>query len=179
MLALTERMGRYQKQLVKALPKMVKAASSKALQDAFKAHLKETEGHVAVLYTKGGDYSAILKIDNPVTQYCADIEAYYEFSNLLTSVVRTLGEGYALHKQDVFTRKGFEGEESDNREYLSESYFNYFEGRQRNFCNIDPDVIWESLYLELRQPVVTDFREISVKLKFPKFRNSLKPKMCC
>lgn len=105
--------------------------------------IEETEGHVAVLYTKGGDYSAILKIDNPVTQYCADIEAYYEFSNLLTSVVRTLGEGYALHKQDVFTRKGFEGEESDNREYLSESYFNYFEGRPYTECQTYITIVQE------------------------------------
>lgn len=105
--------------------------------------IEETERHVGILYTKGGDYSAILKIDNPVTQYCADIEAYYEFSNLLTSVVRTLGEGYALHKQDVFTRKGFEGEESDNREYLSESYFNYFEGRPYTECQTYITIVQE------------------------------------
>ncbi len=35
-----------EKQLVKALPKMVKAASSKKLADAFTAHLKQTETHV-------------------------------------------------------------------------------------------------------------------------------------
>lgn len=35
-----------EKQLVKALPKMVKAASSKKLADAFRAHLKEAEQHV-------------------------------------------------------------------------------------------------------------------------------------
>lgn len=33
-------------QLVKALPKMAKAASDKKLQDAFKSHLQETRGHV-------------------------------------------------------------------------------------------------------------------------------------
>ncbi|MFO0951604.1 MAG: ferritin-like domain-containing protein [Isosphaeraceae bacterium] len=33
-------------QILKALPKMAKAASSKTLQTAFKAHLKETEGQV-------------------------------------------------------------------------------------------------------------------------------------
>jgi ferritin-like metal-binding protein YciE len=33
-------------QLLKALPKMAKKASSKALKDAFTGHLKETEGHV-------------------------------------------------------------------------------------------------------------------------------------
>ncbi len=33
-------------QLVKALPRMAKAASSEALQEAFTAHLEETRGHV-------------------------------------------------------------------------------------------------------------------------------------
>jgi ferritin-like metal-binding protein YciE len=36
-------------QLVKALPKMAKAASSEALQAAFKTHLEETKGHVSRL----------------------------------------------------------------------------------------------------------------------------------
>ena len=35
-----------EKQLVKALPKMAQAASSIQLQQAFQAHLNETEGHV-------------------------------------------------------------------------------------------------------------------------------------
>ena len=35
-----------EKQLVKALPKMAKATSSPALQDAFQSHLKETKGQV-------------------------------------------------------------------------------------------------------------------------------------
>ena len=35
-----------EKQITKALPKMVKAASSTDLQNAFEAHLEETRGHV-------------------------------------------------------------------------------------------------------------------------------------
>jgi ferritin-like metal-binding protein YciE len=35
-----------EKQLVKALPKMAKAALSPDLQRAFQNHLKQTEGHV-------------------------------------------------------------------------------------------------------------------------------------
>jgi ferritin-like metal-binding protein YciE len=35
-----------EKQLVKALPKMAKAASSEALKEAILAHLEETKGHV-------------------------------------------------------------------------------------------------------------------------------------
>ena len=35
-----------EKQLVKALPKMVKAASSEELSEAFAGHLEQTKGHV-------------------------------------------------------------------------------------------------------------------------------------
>jgi ferritin-like metal-binding protein YciE len=38
-------------QLVKALPKMAKKASSSTLKEAFTSHLKETEGHVKRLET--------------------------------------------------------------------------------------------------------------------------------
>lgn len=36
-----------EKQLIKALPKMAKAARTKQLQDAFRNHLRETEQHVS------------------------------------------------------------------------------------------------------------------------------------
>ncbi len=35
-----------EKQLVKALPKLAKAATSSVLRDAFEAHLEETRGHI-------------------------------------------------------------------------------------------------------------------------------------
>ena len=38
-----------EKQLLKALPKMAKAANSKMLQNGFTKHLKQTEGHVSRL----------------------------------------------------------------------------------------------------------------------------------
>ena len=84
---------------------------------------------IGVLYTKTGEYSAILKIENPVQKYSANIDNYYEFTNLLTALAQTLGEGYAIHKQDVFIKKQFHDETNDNHEFLSESYFRYFTGR--------------------------------------------------
>ena len=84
---------------------------------------------IGVLYTKTGEYSAVLKIENPVQKYSANIDSYYEFTNLLTALAQTLGEGYAIHKQDVFIRKKFQDETNDNHEFLSESYFRYFTGR--------------------------------------------------
>ena len=90
--------------------------------------VEDTEG-VGVLYTKTGEYSAILKIENPVQKYSADIDSYYEFTNLFSALALTLGEGYAIHKQDIFVRKQFSNEEDGNREFLSASYFRYFKGR--------------------------------------------------
>ena len=90
--------------------------------------VEDTEG-VGVLYTKTGEYSAILKIENPVQKYSADIDSYYEFTNLFSALALTLGEGYAIHKQDIFVRKQFANEEDSNQEFLSASYFRYFKGR--------------------------------------------------
>lgn len=90
---------------------------------------EETDG-VGVLYTKTGEYSAVLKIENPVQKYSADIDCYYEFTHLFTALAQTLGEGYAIHKQDIFVRKRFANKTDDGREFLSASYFRYFGGRQ-------------------------------------------------
>ena len=91
--------------------------------------IEEVDG-VAVLYTKTGEYSSILKMENPVQKYSANIDAYYEFTQLFTSITQTLGEGYALQKQDVFSRRHFSDESGDSHEYLSDSYFRYFRGRE-------------------------------------------------
>lgn len=91
--------------------------------------IEETTEGIGIYYTKSGDYSATMRIENPVEQYCANVDAYYDYSALFTALVQTLGEGYALHKQDVFCMRKFKGEEGKSREYLSDSYFNYFEGR--------------------------------------------------
>ena len=85
---------------------------------------------IGVLYTKTGEYSAVLRMENPVQKHSADIDSYYEFSSLLTAVAQTLGEGYAIHKQDVFVRKQFEDGSGDTHEFLSSAYFWYFKGRR-------------------------------------------------
>ena len=99
----------------------------KIFQDIYFS-IEDVDG-IGVLYTKTGEYSAILKIENPVQKFSANIDSYYEFTHLLTALAQTLGEGYAIHKQDVFVRKQFKDDTSDNHEFLSESYFRYFTGR--------------------------------------------------
>ena len=99
----------------------------KIFQDIYFS-VEDVDG-IGVLYTKTGEYSAILNIQNPVQKFCANIDNYYEFTNLLTALAQTLGEGYAIHKQDVFIKKKFHDETNDSHEFLSESYFRYFTGR--------------------------------------------------
>ena len=99
----------------------------KVFQDIYFS-IEEVDG-IGVLYTKTGEFSAVLKMENPVQKHSANIDAYYDFTHLFTALAQTLGEGYALHKQDVFVRKGFKEENGGNHEFLSESYFRYFNGR--------------------------------------------------
>ena len=91
--------------------------------------IEDVDG-IGILYTKTGEYSAILCIENPVQKFSADIDSYYEYTRLFTALAQTLGEGYALHKQDIFTRQGFDKTGNGRHEFLSESYFRYFKGRQ-------------------------------------------------
>ena len=90
---------------------------------------------IGVVYTKKGDYSAILKMENPVRKYSADIDSYYDFTTLMASVMQLLGDGYAIHKQDIFVRKKFDmnrisSENKDSKKrFLSDAYFRFFNGR--------------------------------------------------
>ncbi len=100
----------------------------KIFQDIYFA-VEDIDG-LGVIYTKTGEYSAVMRIENPVQKHSADIDSYYEYSHLLSSLIETLGEGYAIHKQDIFTREKFDGGSTGNKEFLSKAYFKYFKGRQ-------------------------------------------------
>lgn len=92
--------------------------------------IEEVDG-IGVVYTKKGDYSAILKMENPVRKYSADTDSYYEFTSLMASVMQVLGDGYAIHKQDIFVRKQFDmssikGKNKDaKKRFLSDAYFRF------------------------------------------------------
>ena len=86
-----------------------------------------------IIYTKSGDYSAVMQIENPVQKYSADTDSYYDYQQLFTKVCQSLGEGYILQKQDIFIRKRFDSSELMDGGQLStlqQSYFRYFNGRE-------------------------------------------------
>ncbi len=82
-----------------------------------------------VVYNSKGEYSVFFEIENVVEQYSADIDAYYSFSDVMTSVIRLLGEGYAIQKQDIFCKQKYEHDYKD-LPFLSKSYFKFFNGRE-------------------------------------------------
>ena len=60
-----------------------------------------------VLFSKTGECSVIFEMENPVQQWCTDAEQYAAFQDVLANIVQTLGEGYAIQKQDVFSRQWY------------------------------------------------------------------------
>ena len=96
--------------------------------------IEDVDG-IGVVYTKTGEYSAILRLENPVTKFSADIDSYYGYTGLLAGLLQTLGEGYVMQKQDIFVRQVFDMSQIDNsgkdeaRRFLSDAYFRFYDGR--------------------------------------------------
>lgn len=106
------------------------AKNKKTQFDGLYQAVKDEMPGVGVAYTRKGNFSVIIRIDNPVEQYCADIDAYYKACEIYTSLLKTLGDGYALQKQDIFCKQSFHTELPENTPFLSRSYMSYFEGRE-------------------------------------------------
>ncbi len=105
------------------------AKENKKVFDGIYAQLEETDGNVVLFDAKGAP-SVIFEMTNPVLRLCTDSERYMVFQDVLANIVQTLGEGYALQKQDIFCRQRYHRDVPEDAEFLTRSYFNYFEGRE-------------------------------------------------
>ncbi|WP_345947682.1 DUF87 domain-containing protein [Mucilaginibacter sp. PAMB04274] len=76
-----------------------------------------------------GEVSVVLEIINPVVRFSAFPAGYDEFHHLLTGIIKVLGDGYILQKQDVISRTPFEPQPAN--EYLQQKYNQHFAGRDR------------------------------------------------
>ena len=94
--------------------------------------IKDARGEVmnTVLFSKNGNWSVIIEIENPIQQYCTNAELYYGYADILSNIIQTLGEGYCIQKQDVFCKQGYNHTITDDMSFLYKSYFNYFKGRE-------------------------------------------------
>ena len=118
--------------------------TKKKVFDGLYAQLEETDGNV-VLFSAKGEPSVIFEMTNPVQQLCTDAGQYLLFQDVLSNVVQTLGEGYALQKQDILCKQAYHHEVPEDAEFLTRSYFNYFEGREftkiRTYLIITQEVV--------------------------------------
>ena len=85
------------------------------------------ESGLDLLYTLGGDFSVVIAIRNPVVQFGASPEAYDEYHSLLINMVKLLGDGYIIQKQDVFSKTTYPLKQA--AEYLQARYNEHFAGR--------------------------------------------------
>lgn len=104
----------------------MKFSSSKTTFQMPYAGIDDYQGE-AFLYGERGDYSAIFKLRNPVVQYGSDPEPYSVYHNLLLNIIKILGEGHIIQKQDIFSRKLYQPEMVS--EFLQQKYIEHFSGR--------------------------------------------------
>ncbi len=83
---------------------------------------------MSILYGDRGDFSVVMRLTNPVLQYGADPEVYTVFQQVLLNVIKILGEGHIIQKQDVFIRRKYRPEPAS--EFLQQKYQEHFDGRE-------------------------------------------------
>lgn len=88
----------------------------------------ETIDGISVFYNTVGDYSAVIACENPIFEYSANVESYYAFHELFVSLVKILGKGYCIQKQDIFSKKQYVHPVAEE-DFLSRKYFEHFNGR--------------------------------------------------
>jgi conjugation system TraG family ATPase len=81
----------------------------------------------AILLGEGGESSVVIRIQNLVQQYGADPQPYSAYQQILLNIIKILGEGYVLQKQDVFSRKIFRSRPAAT--FLQQRYNEHFVGR--------------------------------------------------
>ncbi|WCT13335.1 TraG family conjugative transposon ATPase [Mucilaginibacter jinjuensis] len=80
-----------------------------------------------ILYSASGEFSVVIAMKNPVIQYSAAAGDYDEFQNLLTGIIKILGDGYLLQKQDILHKAPFDPPPAS--EYLQQKFNAHFAGR--------------------------------------------------
>ncbi len=67
------------------------------------------------------------ELKNIVEQYLADPDNYLNFHTVLNQVVSIIGEGRIVQKLDIFSKKKYTAEPSN--QFLQQKYSEHFDGR--------------------------------------------------
>ena len=80
-----------------------------------------------VLFGQYGNPIIGIRIKNSVEQYSADPDNYLNFHTVLNQVVSIIGEGRIVQKLDIFSKKRYTAEPSN--QFLQQKYSEHFDGR--------------------------------------------------
>lgn len=80
-----------------------------------------------VLFGQYGNPIIGIRIKNAVEQYSADPDNYLNFHTVLNQVVSIIGEGRIVQKLDIFSKKKYTAEYSN--QFLQQKYSEHFDGR--------------------------------------------------
>ena len=80
-----------------------------------------------VLFGQYGNPIIGISIKNIVEQYSADPDNYLKFHTILNQVASIIGEGRIVQKLDVFSKKRYTAESSN--QFLQQKYSEHFDGR--------------------------------------------------
>lgn len=90
--------------------------------------MSEFEG-ITLLFSKDGNYSCMLSIENMAVQFGSDPRDYEQYHQLLGQVIKMLGPNHILQKTDIIARKRFAPPSDQTTDFLQERYFEHFKGR--------------------------------------------------
>ena len=102
---------------------------------------KDNKWNFDVLIGQFGNPIIGIKIKNNVEQYSADPDAYLNFHTILNQVVAIIGENHIVQKIDIFSRKKYTAENSN--EFLQQKYSEHFNGRM--FKTIDTILLFTDI----------------------------------
>jgi conjugation system TraG family ATPase len=88
----------------------------------------DKSGEYDLLIGTTGECSVLIQMVNPVIRYSAYPAGYEEFHHLLINIVKVLGDGYVLQKQDIISRSSYKAKPAT--EYLQQKFNSHFEGRE-------------------------------------------------
>ena len=63
--------------------------------------VKDSKGNYmnTVIFNRYGTWSVAIEIENPVQQYCTEAAQYYAYTDVLNSIVQTLGRAIACRSR--------------------------------------------------------------------------------
>ncbi len=93
----------------------------------------ETFENITVFYHEDGHYNSTIAIESPILEYSGDKKQYYDFHLVFENILKLCGEDYIVQKQDVLYKNIFE--KKDNTDFLSQKYFEHFNGRINKICD--------------------------------------------